>query len=54
MPPRWMWALEDDLKIHFQRVVARRENGGIDDDDREDTAPMLQNEYAKNRGRNAR
>jgi hypothetical protein len=53
-PPRWMWSLDEELSDHFERVKAKRD-GGDDDDDRDDgPGPMLQNEYAKNRGRNAR
>jgi hypothetical protein len=50
VPPRWMWALDDELVKHFERI---RDRSG-DDDDTEDrpAAPMLVNEHARNRGRN--
>lgn len=50
VPPRWMWALDDELVKHFERIRDRR-----DDDDRDDdkpSGPMLVNEHAKTRGRN--
>lgn len=51
-PPRWMWALDEDLAQHFERVKADRDSG-MDSDPGGD-GPMMQNEYARDRGRNAR
>jgi hypothetical protein len=50
MPPRWMWHLNDELEQHFDMVKANRGNGATNDDD----GPMMKNEYARDRGRNAR
>lgn len=52
-PPRWMWALDEDLAEHFERIKSDRDAGRDPDDDSGD-GPMMQNEYAKDRGRNAR
>jgi hypothetical protein len=56
MPPKWMWALDDELTRHFDWVQRQRDdpNDDRDDDEPRSVGPMLQNEYAKNRGRNAR
>jgi hypothetical protein len=51
MPPVWMWILNDDLEAHFEWVRDKRNPDRDDDDDR--SGPMLQNEYARGRGRNA-
>lgn len=51
MPPRWMWALDEDLTRHFERIAADRESGRESDPEDE---PMMHNEYARNRGRHAR
>ena len=49
MPPRWMWTLPDELNRHFRDVRARRKNpDGYDD---EIDGPVIENEYAKGRGR---
>jgi hypothetical protein len=60
-PPRWMWALDEDLNEHFQRVKEERDRkygtgSDDDDDDRHErpSGPMLKNELAQNRGRNLR
>lgn len=53
MPPRWMWPLDDELNAHFERLHLRSPDDS--DDDREPIGgAMLQNEYARNRGRNLR
>jgi hypothetical protein len=55
MPPRWMWALDEELNRHFEHVKAKRSSDyDVDDDDDRPAGPMLQNEYARGRGRNAR
>lgn len=55
LPPRWMWALDEDLSEHFDRIKAQRDNPNANDDsDDQPGAPMLINEYAKGRGRHAR
>jgi len=57
IPPRWMWALDDELNRHFEWVRKQRDDPDDHDRDLDEPAsvgPMLQNEYAKNRGRNAR
>jgi hypothetical protein len=51
MPPRWMWHLPDELDDHFERLKDARRSDNSDDDD---TGPMLQNEYARGRGRPTR
>lgn len=50
MPPKWMWVLSDDLEEHFRQLREKRSGG----DSSEQPAPMMQNEYARGRGRNAR
>jgi hypothetical protein len=52
MPPRWMWSLDEELSRHFERV-RDRDGSDVNDDDDRPAGPMLQNEYAKGRGRNA-
>ncbi len=53
MPPRWMWALDEELSQHFERIQAKRKHGNDDDDDDDEPAgPMMRNEYAEHRGRN--
>lgn len=58
MPPRWMWALDDELNDYFEKLKeARKRKFGIGDDDQDDvetSGPMLKNELAENRGRNLR
>lgn len=52
IPPRWMWALDEELERHFDRVKARREAGHRwGDDDDEEHGLVIRNEYAKGRGR---
>ena len=52
LPPHWMWHLTEELEDHFDRVKANR---GLSRDDRDDDGgPMLRNEYARDRGPNAR
>ena len=48
MPPEWMWALDEELNEWFEEVEFRRKQkyGGNDD---ESTAPMMQNELARER-----
>jgi hypothetical protein len=59
MPPVWMWALDEELDLHFKRMKAKRAaKYGADDDD-DDDEPLgrtaaLENELARNRGRHAR
>jgi hypothetical protein len=48
MPPVWMWALPWELERHFEKVKDRRDSGREWDDE---AGPMLQNEYARGRGR---
>jgi hypothetical protein len=50
MPPRWMWTLPEELDRHFRDVRAKRRNGQHDDDE-EITGPVIENEYARGRGR---
>jgi hypothetical protein len=50
MPPEWMWHLGHELERHFELVKDRRRAGTRDDDD-EPAGPMIQNEYARGRGR---
>lgn len=52
MPPRWMWALTDELADHFEWVKEQRQTGTASE--RDDDQPMVKNEYARGRGRNAR
>lgn len=51
MPPRWTWALDEELNRHFERVKADRDSGRDADSD---DGPMMTNEYAQDRGRHAR
>lgn len=53
MPPRWAWCLDEELNRHFERVKSDRDSGRDRDYDDAD-GPMMQNEYARNRGRHAR
>lgn len=50
IPPRWMWELDEELADHFDRIRADRDS----DRDTGDDGPMMQNEYALERRRNAR
>lgn len=50
MPPEWMWPLDHEINIWFERVAEEREEkygGGS----KEEKAPMMGNEMAKGRGR---
>lgn len=51
IPPPWMWTLDEELSGHFERIKADRDSG-VDHDSSD--GPMMQNEYARDRGRNAR
>lgn len=56
MPPQWMWPLAEQLEDHFEKVKERRKSkydSGPDDDEDEVNAPMIRNEYARGRGREA-
>lgn len=47
-----MWALDDELERHFERVKERREAGVRDSDDDDDVSGLtVHNEYARGRGR---
>jgi hypothetical protein len=46
-----MWALEDELERHFDRVKERREAGITDSEDDDRTGLTVRNEYARGRGR---
>lgn len=50
-PPRWMWTLDEELSDHFDRIKSDRDAGR---DFEPEDGPMMQNEYARDRGRNAR
>lgn len=52
-PPQWMWPFNDELEAWFDDVDAARKAryGGESNDDTE--VPMMANELAKGRGRNA-
>ena len=49
MPPEWMWSVDHELEIWFERVEAEREEkyGGTGDDRTE--VPMMTNELAAQR-----
>lgn len=47
-----MWILNEELEAHFEWVKDRRNPDGDSDDN--DGGPMLQNEFARGRGRDAR
>lgn len=51
IPPRWTWTLDDELGRHFDWIRSQRESGS---DIEPMDGPTMQNEYARNRGRNAR
>jgi hypothetical protein len=54
MPPPWMWHLNDELERHFTIVKERRNAGSSrPSDDVPDVGPMIHNEYARGRGREA-
>jgi hypothetical protein len=53
MPPVWMWHLTDELERHFTIVKERRMSNSRSDRDDDETAPMIRNEYARGRGREA-
>lgn len=55
MPPEWMWLLDEDLIDHFEKVRGDREDryGTSSRDKDDDSGLMMQNEYAKGRGRSA-
>ena len=49
MPPKWMWHLDWELEVWFERVDKERKarfGGGGDD---EDTGDMMTNDLAKGR-----
>jgi hypothetical protein len=48
-----MWTLDEELERHFERIRARSGNSD-DEDDEAERGGMMQNEYAKNRGRHLR
>jgi hypothetical protein len=52
MPPRWMWTLDGELSRHFDWVKAQRGSGNGDSGSEADS--MMRNEYARERGKNAR
>lgn len=49
-----MWALPDELESHFEWVKLSRQSGFVDDGDDDLAGPVLHNEHARGRGRNAR
>lgn len=49
-----MWALDEELETHFDRIKARRRSGSTgddDDDDDDERGLVVRNEYARGRGR---
>lgn len=55
MPPEWMWAHEDALETHLNRVIEDRKSkyGLSSSGDSDETPGMVQNELAKGRGRDS-
>lgn len=53
IPPRWMWAHDDELKYHWEKVEAKRKEkyGGNDSDQDLDSPDRMRNEYAERFGR---
>lgn len=54
MPPEWMWLLDEELIDHFERIKSERQSRygtPSRDDDDGDNGLMMQNEYARGRGR---
>ncbi len=50
MPPHWMWIFEDELKIWFEEVEAKRKDKyGGGDDSGDSSVPMMTNDLAKDR-----
>lgn len=53
MPPYWMWPLDEELAVWFERVVEERESrhggGGGSSSGPDDGGSWSQNEYAKGR-----
>lgn len=48
IPPRWMWHLDEELEVHFEKV---RDELGMGSS--EESKDMERNEYAKGRGRHS-
>jgi hypothetical protein len=48
-----MWEFAEDLNEHFDRIRANARNGRSEPDDDEPSGPMMVNELARRRGRNA-
>lgn len=46
MPPEWMWSVDHELEIWFERVQEEREERYGGSASRE-TTPMMQNELAE-------
>jgi hypothetical protein len=53
MPPVWMWHLSDELEKHFTKVKERRMAGTSSAEDDRIDGPVIHNEYARGRGREA-
>lgn len=55
MPPEWMWLLDEELIDHFDRIKSERQarygTSSRSNDDDDDNGLMMQNEYARGRGR---
>ena len=54
IPPEWMWHLPEELNEHFDKVRANRKAGKTPVEEEEIDGPVIQNEYARGRGRNPR
>jgi hypothetical protein len=55
IPPEWMWGLDDELEVWFERVLEERDEKFGGGSDKKDTnVPLMDNEYAaemRKRGR---
>lgn len=52
MPPRWMWAVDHELKDWFEQVQRDRDEKygtSRDKKDTRETVPMMENELARRR-----
>jgi hypothetical protein len=49
-----MWELPEELEIHFEWVKEQRGSGHQERDDDQIGGAMMQNEYARGRGRESR
>jgi hypothetical protein len=49
MPPRWMWHLDHELELWFERVETEREAKYGGDGSGDESTPMMSNDLAQGR-----